>query len=63
MSHRPLRATFGRTDDGRVQVEVIGLGNSFVPASDDDDDDDGDEGDDSKSSKGQKESVEVRRLV
>lgn len=65
MSHRPLRAIFGRTDDGRVQVDVIGLGGSFVPADDDDDDDDGgdDKKEEGKGTAPATKQVEVRRLV
>jgi hypothetical protein len=64
MSHRPLRATFGRTDDGRVTVDVVGLGGSFVPEeADDDDDDDKDGGDDDKGDKKAAKVVEVKRLV
>lgn len=68
MSHRPLRAIFGRTDDGRVMVDVIGLGGSFVPASDDDDDDDAggdnnDDKDDKAAPAATSKQVEVRRLV
>ncbi|CAK9781101.1 hypothetical protein CC85DRAFT_282535 [Cutaneotrichosporon oleaginosum] len=62
----PLRATFGHTEDGRVTVDVVGLGGSFVPAEEDDDGDDGgDDGDKDtgKEDKSAAKVVEVKRLV
>ncbi|BEI93296.1 uncharacterized protein CcaverHIS019_0509240 [Cutaneotrichosporon cavernicola] len=59
----PLRATFGRTEDGCVTIDVVGLGGSFVPEENDDNDKEGGDDGDKEDKEYKEDEEDNKRLV